>query len=206
MSRGRGRPRDETVSARAIGAAQDLLIEKGFDGLTIDEVAERAGLSKTTLYRRWPGKEELVSAAVAAFYTPPPVPDTGDLRSDLIACARTYIIADGRSRHALAVLLSAMGTNAALREKARAIVGDAYGNLFTAVLQRASSRGQLPRDADVAIVAEIFPAAAFHRLAVFGQSVDEAYISRIIDNVILPAARQGGAADSDLVSCLTRSW
>ena len=56
----------------------------------MDAVARRFGASKATIYRRWPGKTALVVAAAAALFTPPEVPDTGDLREDLLACGRAY--------------------------------------------------------------------------------------------------------------------
>src|SRR5215469_4158725 len=58
----RGRPRDSAVDSRVLDAAWDLLHAKGFAGLTVDEVAERAGTAKTTVYRRWPTKDHLAVA------------------------------------------------------------------------------------------------------------------------------------------------
>src|SRR6202043_4009567 len=79
----RGRPRDSPVARRALTAAWDLLSAGGYEGLNVDEVAERAAVAKTTLYRRWPTKDHLVTAVAAQMLGEVPIPDTGDLRRDL---------------------------------------------------------------------------------------------------------------------------
>jgi AcrR family transcriptional regulator len=82
----RGRPRDPSRGEAILKATIELLAEVGYEGTSIDAVAARAGVSKPTIYRRWPdGKEQLVSAAVASCKEDAPVPDTGTLRGDLVA-------------------------------------------------------------------------------------------------------------------------
>jgi AcrR family transcriptional regulator len=85
--RSRGRPRDSGVDGRVLDAAWDLLHAKGFAGLTVDEVAERAGTAKTTVYRRWPTKDHLAVALAARILGEVPIADTGDLRADLTGFA-----------------------------------------------------------------------------------------------------------------------
>ncbi|MEP6797957.1 MAG: helix-turn-helix domain-containing protein, partial [Lapillicoccus sp.] len=77
-------------------ATQDLLIKDGFERLTMDAVAKRCGASKAIIYRRWPGTTALVAAAAADLFQTPELPDTGDLREDLLACGRTYVQARPR--------------------------------------------------------------------------------------------------------------
>src|SRR5258707_9361280 len=79
----RGRPRDSAVDRRVLSAAWDLLNAGGYAGLNVDEVAERAAVAKTTLYRRWPTKDHLAVAVAAQMLGEVPIPDTGDLRRDL---------------------------------------------------------------------------------------------------------------------------
>lgn len=82
--RGRGRPRDPKTDQRIIAAATQLMLERGFDKSTVDEVASRAGVGKATVYRRWSSKEDLaVSAMEALFNIEFPEPDTGSLVGDL---------------------------------------------------------------------------------------------------------------------------
>ena len=79
----RGRPRDAAVDQRVLDVAWDLLLTGGYAGLNVDEVAERAAVAKTTLYRRWPTKDHLAIAVVTRMIPFVPVPDTGDLCRDL---------------------------------------------------------------------------------------------------------------------------
>jgi AcrR family transcriptional regulator len=91
-TRGPGRPRSERSHQAIIKATNELLAERGFVDLTMDEVAERAGVSKATIYRRWPSKGTLVFEAFAADYLArQPQPDTGNLKEDLTTRLRTWV-------------------------------------------------------------------------------------------------------------------
>src|SRR5712675_1504251 len=79
MTARRGRPRDAAVDQRVLEVAWDLLLTGGYAGLNVDEVAERAAVAKTTLYRRWPTKDHLAIAVVTRMIPFALVPDIGDL-------------------------------------------------------------------------------------------------------------------------------
>lgn len=82
--RRKGRPRDTTADDRILAAAAHLILTRGFDNMTVDEVAATAKAGKATVYRRWAGKEDLAFAALEQLYsTELPVPDTGSIRGDL---------------------------------------------------------------------------------------------------------------------------
>jgi AcrR family transcriptional regulator len=84
VRRGRGRPRDPETDARITAAAAQLLLQRGFDRTTVDDVAAAAGVGKATVYRRWPSKEDLAVAAMASLYSVEfPEPDTGSIETDL---------------------------------------------------------------------------------------------------------------------------
>jgi AcrR family transcriptional regulator len=80
---GPGRPRDDAVDQRVLDAAWELLHAGGYAALSMDDVADRAGVAKTTVYRRWPTKDHLAVAVAARILGDVPVPGTGDLRRDL---------------------------------------------------------------------------------------------------------------------------
>src|SRR6478736_2327459 len=84
-----GRRRDDSKDDAILVAARDLLAERGYEGMTMDAVAERAGTGKATVYRRWPSKVELTVDAVVCgrhfLLTADDVPDTGSLRGDLMS-------------------------------------------------------------------------------------------------------------------------
>jgi AcrR family transcriptional regulator len=84
VRRGRGRPRDPATDGRIVAAAAELLLARGFDKTTVDEVAARAGVGKATVYRRWPSKEDLAVSAMESLYDAEfPEPDTGSIITDL---------------------------------------------------------------------------------------------------------------------------
>src|SRR4051812_43398401 len=86
VRRKRGRPRDPQADGRILAAASALILVRGFDSMTVDEVASTAGVGKATVYRRWSRKEDLAVAAMEQLYRDEmPPPDTGSIRGDLRA-------------------------------------------------------------------------------------------------------------------------
>lgn len=84
--RRKGRPRDATADERILAAAAELILKRGYDNMTVDEVAAVAKAGKATVYRRWAGKEDLAFAALEQLYTTEfPIPDTGTVVGDLRA-------------------------------------------------------------------------------------------------------------------------
>jgi AcrR family transcriptional regulator len=169
----------------------------------VDELAQRlpvAGLEhpggqrrardpETAIYRRWSGKTALVVAAAAALFTAPEVPDTGDLREDLLACGRAYLHEEGRRAQVLAAVITASRNDPELRNASSAAVAAPYSGLLERVLSRAVDRGQILDDVDVETLAEIFPAVAYQRVAARGLLVVEADVIRVVDHVLPPASR-----------------
>lgn len=182
-----GRPVNAAIDEQLLRATQDLLIEEGFERLTMDAVARRCGASKATIYRRWPNKTALVVAAAAVLFVAPDVPDTGDLREDLLACGRAYVQREGRTAQVLAAVLTASQHDTALRDAARDALGAPYGELFESVLSRAVNRGSVPASTDVETLAEVFPAIAYQRVAARGLLLIEQDVVRVVDAVLLPA-------------------
>src|SRR5450432_744304 len=88
----RGRPRSAEADRAILAATLELLAERGLDAMSIEEVAARAGVGKTTIYRRWPSKGLLaLDAFVISFRAEQPLPDTGTLRGDLVAALRGWV-------------------------------------------------------------------------------------------------------------------
>jgi AcrR family transcriptional regulator len=92
VRRGRGRPRDPRTDERIIEAAADLMRQRGFERMTVDDVASLAGVGKATVYRRWPSKDDLAVAAMERLYSVEiPQPDTGSIRGDLEESYRSVL-------------------------------------------------------------------------------------------------------------------
>ncbi len=84
VRRGRGRPRDPETDKRILGAAANLMLARGFDKMTVDDVAAEASVGKATVYRRWPSKDDLAVAAMEQLFSLEiPEPDTGSIVTDL---------------------------------------------------------------------------------------------------------------------------
>ena len=185
-ARSPGRPANPAIDEQLLRATQDLLVEVGVERLTMDSVAQRCGAGKATIYRRWPNKTALVVAAATTLFTPPEVPDTGDLRTDLLACGQAYLQSGTRQAQVMAAVITASRHDPELRDASRETLGDPYRDLFRHVIEQAISRGALRADLDVATVAGVFPAFAYQRVAAEGELVTQDDIVRLVDVVLLP--------------------
>ncbi|MEU9830951.1 TetR/AcrR family transcriptional regulator [Streptosporangium sp. NPDC048047] len=166
--------------------------EKGFDGLTVEGVAARAGVHKTTVYRRWGGVERLAADALdIAGGEPWPVPDTGSIQGDLRALNR--LVAAGFADPELGPVSTAF-IAAAMRNTATARALHAFfagrHEQSAVLVTRAVERGELPAGTDPAEVVRIAVAPLYYRLFVSGEPVDEAIADRAAD-AALAAARAG---------------
>lgn len=88
-----GRPRDTIISERALAATRELLVQRGFDGTTIQAVAEHSGVHASAIYRRWASRIELIEEAAFPGLSPLSTQPTGDLRSDLRRFIQAYLAA-----------------------------------------------------------------------------------------------------------------
>ncbi len=184
-----GRPRNAELDRGLLRAAQELLAEIGYDRMTIDAVAARCGTAKTSVYRRWAGKPELVADAVADLHGVDAVPDTGDLRTDLVHLASAWHDPDCRRDAVVGGLLTAMGREPALRDAVQEAITAPHLGAFTAIVTRAVDRNEVPAGHDLSLIGALFPAFTFHRIAIQAQPVDAAFIEYVVDALVLPALR-----------------
>lgn len=181
-----GRPRDPAIGDAILHATQNLLIDRGVSGTTMDAVARAAGSGKAAVYRRWSSKTALMVAAVRALYDPPAVPDTGSLRGDLLACAHHYTRDDQRALLVLRSILSELGNDAELARAAYDAVGSPPARVLDAVLERWASRGEIPAGAPVDLAGSILPSIAFTGVVLGRQPLDTETAERLVDQVLLP--------------------
>lgn len=164
--------------------------EVGYERVTIEAVARRAGASKATIYRRWNGKRDLVVAAVSAHQGGELAPvDTGTLRGDLLVlCQR--LVATLASTHGsliLALLQGAAG-DPQLGDLIEQGAGQTGARLPDAVRQRAIERGELPQGVTTYAFDEVAGSVLIVR-ALVGAPMDDAYLEHLIDTILLPALR-----------------
>jgi len=192
-----GRSRDASRDDTLRRAALDLVTEIGYDRLTMDAVAARAGAGKATVYRRWPNKAELVGDALAHQHVEGEVPDTGSLREDLAALPGQLLAGQDPLYKARLVtgLASAMLADAELRRAFDSLAPPTERAVAT-IIERAVARGEIGAPADPAMLAAILPALGLHRLIFTGGGPDVDYAAAVIDNVLLPAIMAGRPAAS----------
>jgi len=186
-----GRRRDESKDDAILLATRELLAERGFDGMTMDAVADRAGAGKATVYRRWPSKVQLtVDAVVCArgvAQTIDDIPDTGSLRSDLLAVRYGRPRTDDDSE-LMSGLMSAVKENPEVAAVFHEQFVRSRVNMMRGLLERAQARGELRDDIDIDMVAAVAPAMIAYRKMVAGQRIDDEFVVQMIDTVILPLA------------------
>lgn len=183
--RTRGEPRERAILAAVIA----LLGEAGYEAMTMDAVAARAHASKTTIYRRWPGKASLVRAAVDAYIAGrvPGGRDTGSLRGDLLAVLRA--MRDHLTPEFMAMmsgLAHAMRTDSELAASLRSLVDqDAAAEQ---IIGRAVQRGELPAPGAgrrARLVHEVIEAQIFRQMMI-AADLDDAFARHVVDDIILP--------------------
>lgn len=188
---GPGRPQDPAIKDAILRSTQDLLIARGVAATTVDAVAKAAGSGKAAVYRRWKSKTELIVAAVRALYEPPKIPDTGNLRDDLLACARHYADDDHRALLVLGSVLSELGNDDELARAAYESIGSPPARTLEAVLRRWIDRGVIPRAAPTELVSSVLPSIAFTNVVLRRQTFDLATAEAIVDHIMLPALLNG---------------
>ncbi|HVC70041.1 MAG TPA: TetR/AcrR family transcriptional regulator [Acidimicrobiales bacterium] len=184
-----GRPLDASRDVALREAALALLAEIGYDRLTIDSVAARARASKTTIYRRWSGKAELVVDALTCLKRSLPVPDTGTLRGDLEAMVHQPPGSDDQFGTQLMIgIVTALARDAELRRVFRERYLEPNSAGLQQVFARAVARGEVPTDRKLDLLVSLLPALAIQHLLTFGEIPGADFAQRVIDDLILPLA------------------
>jgi AcrR family transcriptional regulator len=191
---GNVRPGGRTARTRAavLEAALDELAERGWDQASVETIASRAGVHKTTLYRRWGSKDRLVAEALeAAADRRIQIPDTGDIDQDLRALARA-VLAVLTSRDGAATV-RALVAGAQDSPDVGRVVRRFWATRLAHVgplVDRAVSRGQLPNGTDPDDLMRYLAAPLFHRLLVTAEPLTTATADQAAA-VVLAAARAG---------------
>lgn len=185
-SPGPGRPRSERAHRAILDATLELLAERGWDGLTMEGIAGRAGVGKTTVYRRWKGREGVLAAAVDRLVgTAIAIPDTGTLRSDLhVLMARAVSLYGGPPGRMMPGLVSAMARHPEVAEAVRGGFLAARRDALREVLDRGVRRGELRADADRELALDFLGGPLFYRLLVTGGPLDDALVEGTVDVLV----------------------
>jgi len=184
------RPRIEgDREVEILEATIEVLVDVGYDRLTMDAVAHRSRASKATLYRRWNSKLRLVMDALLSMKTAPELPDTGSLRGDLLSimCGQGGVT-DQEAVGTFGAVLTAIVRDP---EFAEAFRDEFVGPKIAAsrlIWERARDRGEISPDLDLDLFEPALAGILLHRVFLIGEKPTEELISRVVDQIILPAA------------------
>lgn len=181
-TRAPGRPRSERAHRAILSATMDLLADQGYEGLTMEAIAERAGVGKATVYRRWKEKEAVVAAAVEGAVRRITVPDTGALRTDLLHLMRRAVsLYRGQAGRIVPGLVSAMARSDALARSVREGFLATRRSALRDVLRRGIERGELRGDIDLELALDFLGGPLFYRLLVTGGALDDDLATGVVD-------------------------
>jgi AcrR family transcriptional regulator len=198
MTTGRGPKRtsgrwDPTLEGAILDAALAAVADVGYDRMTMDEVASRAGVGKAAIYRRWSSKGEVVAQAIAHWRRsrgPVVAPDTGTLRGDLdalIADIPDYSDAEIRVIRMVIGVAAAAMQDPSLAAALDDLVLSVPRQILRSVLDRAVSRGEIDAGRDLTLLPDTVLGLNVLRM-IAGRPVDRVFARRVLDDVILPLA------------------
>ncbi len=182
MSGKRGRPRNVEAQKSILSASYELLLEHGFQAVTVDKIADRAQVSKATIYKWWPNKAAVVMdgflhAATARL----PVPDTGTTFDDVLLHATNLaMFLISREGTVITELLGEGQFDAGLAEAYRARFFRPRRLEARGLLEKGIQRGELKNDIDVGVCIDLIYGPIFYRLLVTGDPLDESYVKQLV--------------------------
>jgi AcrR family transcriptional regulator len=181
----RGRPRSEKARQAILAAAAGLLLERGLAEVSMDAVAERAGVSKATIYRWWPTKETL---ALDALYTrwaaAAPVPrDTGSLRGDLLELLRPWarLVRTGSYARVTAALLAEAQSDTKFAAEYRRHVTEPRRDQAREIFARAVGRGEIPAATDTEAAIDLVYGPVYLRLLQGHAPLTDDFVASVVD-------------------------
>ena len=178
------------MRSAVLDATSALLSEVGYDELSVEAVASRAGVHKTTVYRRWPTKPELIAdAAQMQAAEAVPIPDTGTLHGDLQTLAREVVAnigSDGSARRARTLVAAACSGE--LADVLHSFWSDRL-DASAAIIERAVDRGELSATINPTLIIEAVVGPLWLRLLLTGEPLDEEFADAIAELVTIAARR-----------------
>ena len=184
---GQRRPGGRSARNRAavLDSAIELLAEGSYEQLSMENIAARAGVHKTTVYRRWPTKADLVADAIRArSQAAVPLPDTGSLHGDLRAFARAIAnnIGSDTGGHMTRTLVAASVTSHEVQARTPQFWAERLA-LAAEIIERAKHRGELPDHVDANLIIETLIGPLYVRLLLTGEPIDTRLADRVADIV-----------------------
>ena len=181
----RGRQPSPATAEAILEATRELLAADGVRGLTIENVAARAGVAKTTIYRRWGSRDELALAVLIAMVEEQAasVSNQGDVRAELVAFVAQAIktLRSTLMGRVMQGLVSELAANPELAKAFRERVVARRVEELTRILERGVERGDIRPDADVGMANELLFGPVYYRLLLSGKPIDGPLAERVVD-------------------------
>ena len=193
----RGRPRSRLTDRAILKAAAEIVIASGLAEMTIEGVAERAGVGKASIYRRWPSKGALAfEAVVDAILAAEPTPDTGSLDGDLAGVAKSWVRLSNARRggrtlaHFIAEIQSDPDLAVAWRER----FVNRIRRERRPIIERAIARGEVPAGSDPELIMDLLYGPLYHRYLNGHLPLDESFAGGVA-RMVSAAAKDGSAVE-----------
>jgi AcrR family transcriptional regulator len=191
-----GRPRSREADAAILTAALDLLLERGVEATSIEQVARRAGVTRATVYRRFPDKTRMLIATMEAAYgNPPASPEIRDVEHLLTGWA--HALADPRQRRLLRRLYGAIDDLPELATTYRTRFGEQRDQARRQVLEQARDRGQLPPGTDPGVLLDVLTGAVWQHLVSRPDTTTAADAKQFLRAVLHQAGYRPERGDED---------
>ncbi|MCW2782808.1 MAG: TetR family transcriptional regulator [Marmoricola sp.] len=188
----RGRPRSEKARESILHAAAELLLTRGLGAVSMDEIAEHAGVSKATIYRWWGTKELLALDALYYEWTEPTVdpPDTGSLRGDLLALLRPWarVVRTRPYATVIGTFITKAHTDPVFATEYVDRLVNPRRERARTVFERAIGRGELPAGVNVDVALDLLYGALYHRLLHGHARITDRFVTDVVDMTLHGAA------------------
>jgi AcrR family transcriptional regulator len=170
---------------RVLGTAFELLSESGVIGFTIDEVARRSGVAKTTIYRHWPSREALVLEAAARISAEQDVPDTGSLEADLVALLVNIgeLLVTARWSSVVPSLVDVAERDPEFAA-VHATIQRGHAAPVGLVLDRAADRGDIAATTDRSFVVSALMGPLYYRRWFAREPIDDRFVAALVGSVL----------------------
>jgi AcrR family transcriptional regulator len=184
----RGRPRSEKARLAILQAAAELLLDRGLSAVSMDAVADRAGVSKATIYRWWPTKETLALDALFNEWAAasPATRDTGTLRGDLLALLRPWarLAASRPYGRVIAGLITQAQTDPEFAAEYRSRFVEPRRGQAREVFRRAIERDEIPADTKIEVALDLLYGSLYHRMLHGHAPLSDRFVREVVDTVV----------------------
>jgi AcrR family transcriptional regulator len=178
----RGRPRNVETQSSILTASYELLLEHGFAAVTVEKIADRAKVSKATIYKWWPNKAAVVmDGYLSAASSRLPVPDTGKVFEDiLLHAANLARFLTSREGIIITELIGEGQFDAGLAEAYRVRYFQPRRLEARRLMERGVERGELKAGLNIEVSTDLIYGPIFYRLLVTGEKIDDAYVKDLV--------------------------